>query len=206
MAAEGPRPGLNGAPLLATYPAYHEAARLGARLSMSRRNLLSLLNCSSQFAGDPAVVETRGYRRDSFTYAELRSRALSWGHVLGCHGVRPGDRVLLWGSNSSAWLAGFWAILLRSAVAVPMDAGANREFVQRIVREAQVKFILRDVAQPLLSEGPPSLVYNDLEAAAASSPTALQPCCVRSRAVRIAPIILQAGVLRWQCPSRRGED
>jgi long-chain acyl-CoA synthetase len=137
---------------------------------MSRRNLLSLLNCASQFASDPAVVETRGYRRDSFTYAELRSRALSWGRVLACYGVRPGDRVLLWGSNSSAWLAGFWAILLRSAVTVPMDAGANREFVERIVREAQVKLILRDVAQPLLSEGPPSLVYNDLEAAAASSP------------------------------------
>lgn len=137
---------------------------------MSRRNLLSLLHGAARFASDPAVVETRGYRRESLSYAELRSRARSWGHVLACHGVRPGDRVLLWGSNSSAWLVGFWAILLRSAVAVPMDAGANREFVQRIVREAQVKLILRDVKQPVLTEGPPSLFFNDLGAAAASSP------------------------------------
>src|SRR5271169_3644693 len=135
---------------------------------MSRRNLLSLLNSSSPFASDPAVVETRGYRRNSLTYAELRSRARFWAHLLASQGVRPGDRILLWGSNSSAWIVGFWAILLRGAVAVPMDAGANLEFVLRIVREAQVKLISRDVAQPVLPEGPPSLVYNDWKATASS--------------------------------------
>jgi long-chain acyl-CoA synthetase len=137
---------------------------------MPRPNLLSLLNSLGRFAKDPAVVETRGYRRESLTYAELRSNALSWARVLAGHGVGPGDRILLWGPNSSAWIAGFWAILLRGAVAVPMDASANLEFVQRIVREAQVKAILRDAAQHQLSGGPASLVYNDLNAAMASSP------------------------------------
>jgi long-chain acyl-CoA synthetase len=137
---------------------------------MSRPNLLSLLNPLGRFAKDPAVVETRGYRRESLTYAELRSNAFLWARVLAGHGVGPGDRVLLWGPNSSAWIAGFWAILLRGAVAVPMDASANLEFVQRIVREAQVKTILRDAAQHELSGGATSLVYNDLNAAMASSP------------------------------------
>ncbi len=136
---------------------------------MPRPNLLSLLNSLGRFAKDPAVVETRGYRRESLTYAELRTNAFSWAHVLAGHGVGPGDRVLLWGPNSSAWIAGFWAILLRGAVAVPMDASANLEFVQRIVQEAQLKVILRDVAKPVLPGGPPSLVYNDLKAAMASS-------------------------------------
>jgi long-chain acyl-CoA synthetase len=139
---------------------------------MPRPNLLSLLNSFGQFAKDSAVVETRGYRRESLTYAELRANALSWARVLAGHGVGPGDRVLLWGPNSSAWIAGFWAILLRGAVAVPMDASANLEFVQRIVREAQVKVILRDAAQPVLPGGPLSLVYSDLNAAMASSPPA----------------------------------
>jgi long-chain acyl-CoA synthetase len=137
---------------------------------MPRPNLLSLLNSFGRFAKDPAVVETRGYRRESLTYAELRANAFSWVRVLAGHGVGPGDRVLLWGPNSSAWIAGFWATLLRGAVAVPMDASANLEFVQRIVREAQVKAVLRDAAQPVLSGGPPSLVYNDLNAAMASAP------------------------------------
>ena len=131
---------------------------------MPRPNLLSLLNSLGRFAKDPAVVETRGYRRQSLTYARLRSNASSWARVLAGHGIGPGDRVLLWGPNSSAWITGFWAILLRGAVAVPMDAGANLEFVRRIVREAQVKAILRDAAQPELPGVPTSLVYNDLNA------------------------------------------
>ena len=137
---------------------------------MPRPNLLSLLNSFGRFAKDPAVVETRGYRRESLTYAELRSNTFWWARVLAGYGVGPGDRVLLWGPNSSSWIAGFWAILLRGAVAVPMDASANLEFVQRIVREAQVKVILRDASQPILPSGPPALVYNDLEAAMTSSP------------------------------------
>jgi len=137
---------------------------------MPRPNLLSLLNSFGRFAKDPAVVETRGYRRESLTYAELRSNTFSWARVLAGYGVGPGDRVLLWGPNSSSWIAGFWAILLRGAVAVPMDASANLGFVQRIVREAQVKVILRDASQPILPSGPPALVYNDLEAAMTSSP------------------------------------
>src|SRR5208283_3879774 len=150
------------------HPAYHEPARSGAPVIMPRPNLLSLLNSFGRFAKDPAVVETRGYRRESLTYAELRSNAFSWARVLVGHGVGPGDRVLLWGPNSSAWIAGFWATLLRGAVAVPMDASANLEFVQRIVREAQVKAILHDAAQPAMPGGPPSLVYNDLQAAMTS--------------------------------------
>ncbi len=137
---------------------------------MPRRNLLSLLNSFARFANDPAVVETRGYRRESMTYAKLRADAFSWARVLAGRGVGPGDRVLLWGPNSSAWIAGFWATLLRGAVAVPMDAAANLGFVQRIVREAQVKAILHDAAQPVLPDGPPSLAYNDLNLAVASCP------------------------------------
>jgi len=137
---------------------------------MPRPNLLSLLNSFGRFAKDPSVVETRGYRRESLTYAQLRSNAFSWARVLAGYGVGPGDCVLLWGPNSSSWIAGFWAILLRGAVAVPMDASANLGFVQRIVREAQVRVILRDASQPILPSGPPALVYNDLEAAMTSSP------------------------------------
>ena len=163
---------------------------------MPRPNLLSLLNSFGRFAKDPAVVETRGYRRESLTYAQLRSNALSWARVLAARGVGPGDRVLLWGPNSSAWITSFWAILLRGAVAVPMDAGANLEFVQRIVREAQVKTILRDAAQPEMPGGPASLVYNDLQAAMASSaPAADSVAAPGEQATRtdVAEILFTSG-------------
>jgi len=133
----------------------------GGFSNMPRANLISLFDSFLQLGGEIAVVETRGYRRERVTYAELYTTALVWSHALSAHGIGPGDRVLLWGANSSSWVACFWAILLRGAVAVPMDAAANIDFVQRTVLDAQVRLILRDRQQPELSVGPPSLVIND---------------------------------------------
>src|SRR5271167_1677822 len=129
---------------------------------MSRANLLSLFDRFPKMGGDTAVVEKRGYRRQTLTYAGISADAHFWTHALASRGIDPGDRVLLWGPNCSPWVACFWAILLRGAVVVPMDAGASLEFVERVVRESQVKLILRDARQPELPGGPPSLVYEAL--------------------------------------------
>jgi long-chain acyl-CoA synthetase len=137
---------------------------------MSRSNLLTLFDSFLQYGGDIAVVETLGYRRKKTTYAELSATALSWSHALSEHGIGPGDRVLLWGPNSSDWVACFWAIQLRGAVAVPMDSGASLDFVQRVVQDAQVKLILRDQQQPELPQRVPSLVINHFHDVIASPP------------------------------------
>src|ERR1700682_4263475 len=46
------------------------------------RNLLSLFNSFAKFAGDPAVIETHGYRRESRTYTELYATSLFWSCAL----------------------------------------------------------------------------------------------------------------------------
>lgn len=140
---------------------------------MPRRNLITLFDDFARFAGDVAVVETRGYRREKLTYAELFAHALFWSHALCGRGVGPGDRVLLWGSNSAAWVACFWGILLRGAVVVPMDATASPDFVQRIIKDADVKWILRDRQLGESPGAPPSLIINDLQAVSATSKRAI---------------------------------
>jgi long-chain acyl-CoA synthetase len=142
-----------------------EYDRLGRKkrgeMRMTRRNLIPLFDSFPRWGGATAVVETRGYRRHKTTYAELHASALFWSYALGGHGVGVGDRVLLWGHNSAEWVACFWAILLRGAVAVPMDAGANPEFVERTLADAQAKLILRDRQQPQVSSAIPSFTIND---------------------------------------------
>jgi long-chain acyl-CoA synthetase len=135
---------------------------------MPRKNLLSLLADFAHFAGDAAVIQRRGYRREKLTYVELHAHALFWSHALAGRGVVPGDRVLLWGPNSAEWVAGFWGILLRGAVVVPMDAAAAPDFVQRAIKDAGVKLILRDPQQMELPGAPPSMIINDLKDVAAS--------------------------------------
>src|SRR5207253_1658870 len=112
---------------------------------MPRKNLLSLFADFARFAGDVAVVQRRGYRREKATYTELYTNALLWSRALAGRGVLSGDRVLLWGPNSAEWVACFWGILLRGGVVVPMDAAAAPDFVQRVIEDAGVKLILRDL-------------------------------------------------------------
>ena len=135
---------------------------------MPRKNLLSLFSEFQRFAGDVAVVQRQGYRREKMTYAELYARVLFWSHALAGRGVLPGDRVLLWGANSAEWVSCFWGILLRGAVVVPMDAAAAPDFVQRAIRNAGVTLILRDRQQAELPVAPPSLILNDFHAVSAT--------------------------------------
>jgi long-chain acyl-CoA synthetase len=135
---------------------------------MPRKNLQSLFAEFVRFGGEVAVVQTRGYRREKLTYVELYARVLSWRNALARSGIVPGDRVLLWGANSAEWVACFWGILLRGGVVVPMDAAATAEFVQRVIKDAGVKFILRDRQQMELPEAPPSLIINDFQDVVAS--------------------------------------
>src|SRR5713101_4997302 len=137
---------------------------------MPRKNLLSLFADFARFAGDAAVVEKRGYRREKLTYGELQGRVLFWTYYLAGRGISPGDRVLLWGPNSAGWIACFWGILLRGAIVVPMDSAASPDFVQRVIRDAGVKLILRDRQQAELPGAPPSMVINDLRDVVATPP------------------------------------
>jgi long-chain acyl-CoA synthetase len=127
-----------------------------------RKNLLTLFADFTRFAGDVAVVEKCGYRREKLTYAELFTRVQFWSYALAGRGILPGDRVLLWGANSAEWIACFWGILLRGAVVVPMDSTASPEFIHRVIKDAGVKLILRDRQQEELPGLPPSMVVNDL--------------------------------------------
>src|SRR5205807_6583252 len=128
---------------------------------MPRKNLLSLFADFARFGGDVAVIQRRGYRREKLTYAELHASALFWNYALARRSVVPGDRVLLWGPNSAEWVACFWGILLRGAVVVPMDSRASSDFVQRAIKDAGVKLILRDRQQGELPGAPPSMIIND---------------------------------------------
>src|SRR6267378_690925 len=128
---------------------------------MPRKNLQSLFAEFVRFRGDAAVIQKRGYRREKLTYRELLARVLFWSHALAGQGVVRGDRVLLCGPNSAEWFTCFWGILLRGAVVVPMDPGAVSDFIQRAIKDAGVKLILRDRQQMNLPGAPPSIILND---------------------------------------------
>jgi len=129
---------------------------------MPRENLLSLFREFERYARDAAVVQHRGYRRESWTYKKLAEIAVACALELKQRGVRTGDRVLLWGPNSSEWVAAFWGCLLRGVVAVPMDDGATPEFAARVARDVAAKLILESREKPPLDPAIPRLALEDL--------------------------------------------
>jgi long-chain acyl-CoA synthetase len=129
---------------------------------MPRPNLLSLLAEFHRYSRDVAVVQRRGYRRQSWTYAELAKIAFICEHELKQRGVRTGDRVVLWGPNSAEWMAAFWGCLLRGAIAVPVDDGATPDFATRVARETSPKLVFASAGKPALDPAIPTLNLEDL--------------------------------------------
>jgi long-chain acyl-CoA synthetase len=129
---------------------------------MPRANLQSLFAEFDRFAGDVAVIQRRGYRRQAWTYAQLAGKSILCAQALEQRGIRTGDRVLLWAPNSPEWMAAFWGCLLRGAVAVPMDDGATPEFAAHVAQDAAVKLILAGRGKQKLEGNALSLVLEDL--------------------------------------------
>jgi len=129
---------------------------------MPRSNLLSLFDDFRRNSRDVAVVQRRGYRRESWTYAKLAQISFLCGRELKERGVRNGDRVLLWGPNSAEWMAAFWGCLLRGAVAVPIDDGATPDFAARVARETSAKVIFASAGKSILDTAIPTLNLEDL--------------------------------------------
>jgi long-chain acyl-CoA synthetase len=115
----------------------------------SRANVQSLLDFVAQYAArgnEVAVRYRRGYRMETWTYAQIAEQANCVARELESRGIGKGDAVLLWGENSPEWIMAFFGCLLRGAVSVPMDHGSTAEFAARVAREVNAKLAFRSRA------------------------------------------------------------
>jgi len=129
---------------------------------MSRDSLISLLEEFPRYASDVAVVQRRGYRRESWSYRKLSGVAVEVAKELKARGIGTGERVILWGANSAEWMAAFWGCLLRGAVAVPIDEGATVDFGASVARGTSARLIIASAGKPQLNPAIPRLKLEDL--------------------------------------------
>ena len=107
-----------------------------------RSNLASLVEEFRRHGAETAVVAHRATRRYPTTYGELAVLAGRFAAELERRGVRPGERVVLWGENSAEWVGVFFGCLLRGVIAVPLDAAGTVEFAERVVRDVAPRLIV----------------------------------------------------------------
>jgi long-chain acyl-CoA synthetase len=111
----------------------------------------SLIDFVAQYAArgnEIAVRYRRGYRMETWTYAQIAQQANGVARELESRGIGKGDAVLLWGENSPQWIMTFFGCTLRGAVTVPIDHGSTAEFAARVAREVDAKLIFRSRALP----------------------------------------------------------
>jgi long-chain acyl-CoA synthetase len=128
-----------------------------------RSNLASLVEDFRRHAPETAVVDHRGNRRYTTTYGELADLAGRSAAELDRRGIAAGDRVVLWGENSTEWIGVFFGCLLRGVIAVPLDAAGSSEFASRVVTDVSPKLILGDRGLLASLEGDvPRLLFSEL--------------------------------------------
>jgi len=101
-----------------------------------------------------AVRQSRGYRRENWTYRRIAGEANRVARELAGRGLEKGDAVLLWGENSAEWVAAFLACLISGVVAVPIDQASTPEFAARISSEVKAKLAFQSGGHRLASDVP----------------------------------------------------
>lgn len=114
------------------------------RARRERANLASLVEDFERNPQQIAVVAPRGLRQRKTSYGELAVLARRFAGELAERGIAKGDRVLLWGENSTEWIASFFGCVLRGVLPVPVDAASTTEFVRRVGQEVSPKLLAGD--------------------------------------------------------------
>lgn len=124
--------------------------------------LLDLFHAFEGRGESVALIYRTEVRRLRITYAGLAALSLKMARLLEREGVRAGDRVVLWGPNSPWWVVSFWGIILRGAVAVPVDFMSGRDRAETIVDLADAAFVVQSRYKPDRVAGRPTVLMEDL--------------------------------------------
>jgi long-chain acyl-CoA synthetase len=110
-----------------------------------------------------AFVNRTGVRRLPVSYGEVSELSLKMANLLKQKGVGPGDRVLIWGPNSSWWGVAYWGIILAGAVAVPVDFMSDRARAEMITGLTEAKIVLQSRFKPERIVTESSMLLEDLQ-------------------------------------------
>jgi long-chain acyl-CoA synthetase len=115
-----------------------------------------------QLGGEQAYAERSGYRLSRCTYGDVAAMSFRFARELADRGISKGDRVLLWGPNSAAWVAAFLGCANRGVIAVPMDDAASPAFAARVFQQVRARLLIssRDHALSVV----PALFFEDFSA------------------------------------------
>jgi len=126
------------------------------------QTLIDLFRTFEVLGEKTAFVNRTGVRRLVVSYREFHGLVLKMANLLAQSGVAPGDRVLIWGPNSSWWAVAYWGIIVRGAIAVPVDFMSDLARAEAIRGLTNAKLVLQSRYKPQRITATSSLLLEDL--------------------------------------------
>jgi long-chain acyl-CoA synthetase len=127
------------------------------------QTLIDLFQTFAALGDKAAFVNRTGVRRIKVSYGEFHDLALKMANLLAQHGVATGDRVLIWGPNSSWWGVAYWGIIIRGAIAVPVDFMSDLARAESIRGLTRAKVVLQSRFKPERITNTTSMLLEDLQ-------------------------------------------
>jgi long-chain acyl-CoA synthetase len=127
------------------------------------QTLIDLFETFAALGDNTAFVNRTGVRRLVVSYREFHDLALKMANLLAQNGVAPGDRVLIWGPNSSWWAVAYWGIIIRGAIAVPVDFMSDLARADSIRSLTKAKVVLQSRFKPERITAVTSILLEDLQ-------------------------------------------
>jgi len=132
------------------------------RTADKMQTLIDLFETFEALGDKTAFVNRTGVRRIKVSYREFHDLSLKMANLLAQNGVTPGDRVLIWGPNSSWWAVAYWGIIIRGAIAVPVDFMSDLARAESIRGHTRAKVVLQSRFKPERMTAATSLLLEDL--------------------------------------------
>ncbi|MBK5273428.1 MAG: AMP-binding protein [Desulfuromonadales bacterium] len=127
------------------------------------QTLIDLFKTFESLGEKTAFVNRTGIRRQVVSYGDFYDLALRMANLLEQNGVAAGDKVLIWGPNSSWWAIAYWGIIIRGAIAVPVDFMSDLGRADSIRSLTKAKVVLQSRFKPERMATDTSILLEDLQ-------------------------------------------
>src|SRR5437870_4301859 len=124
-------------------PTLEEDMRKQPRRIYTYRELLEMFETSTKrHATRVAMRIERDGHKEQYTYADLRELATRAAAFFASHGLKNGDRVMLFSHNAPEWGMTYFGILKAGATCIPVDPESSTEEVVNFARAGEASGIV----------------------------------------------------------------
>jgi long-chain acyl-CoA synthetase len=114
-------------------------------------------NAVQRFSARSALIEpTGGDQISTLTYRALQERVHMFAGYLQQQQIAKGERLMIWSASRADWLIAYFGALLVGMVVVPLDVNTKEDFLVRIAKTTEVKFLVTTQKQYNGLQHPPA--------------------------------------------------